>query len=88
VILETDVSHHKAFPEPLARQLPGLSEPEVCWALNFAVGMPHQCTDMYFKRINALSDGQCDTDDVAAVLERAIQFAIGGIEALAAARKG
>ncbi|MGD0564097.1 MAG: TetR family transcriptional regulator [Roseiarcus sp.] len=83
-ILESDVSHLKGFVPPMARTLPHLSEPEVCWALHFAVGLPHQCTDANFKRVKALSDGQCDTADVHAVLERAIQFALGGIEALGA----
>ena len=57
------------FVLPLARSLPQLSEPEVCWALHFAVGLPHQCTDTNFKRVKALSDGQCDTANVRAVLE-------------------
>jgi AcrR family transcriptional regulator len=84
-ILESDVSHLRGFVLPIARTLPHLSEPDVCWALHFAVGLPHQCTDTNFKRVKALSDGQCDTADVHAVLERAIQFAIGGIEAMGAA---
>ncbi len=81
-ILESDVSHLRGFVPPMARALPHLSEPEVCWALHFAVGLPHQCTDSNFKRVKALSDGRCDTADVHAVLERAIQFAVGGIKAL------
>ena len=83
-ILESDVSHLRGFIPPIARTLPHLSEPEVCWALHFALGLPHQCTDTNFKRLDALSDGRCDPADVQAVLDRAIEFAVGGIEALGA----
>ncbi len=83
-ILETDVSHLRGFVLPMARSLPQLSEPEVCWALHFALGLPHQCTDTNFKRVKVLSDGQCNTADVQGVLERAIRFAVGGIEAMVA----
>ncbi len=83
-ILESDVSHLRGFRAALSRALPHLSEPEVCWALHFTVGLPHQCTDTNFNRLKALSEGGCDTEDVAAVLERAVRYAIGGIEAIAA----
>ncbi len=83
-ILESDVSHLKGFLAPLSRALPDLDESEVCWALHFAVGIPHQCTDTNFKRVKALSDGSCDTGDVETVLARAIRFAEGGISAIAA----
>jgi AcrR family transcriptional regulator len=82
-ILESDVSHLRGFRAALARALPHLPEPEVCWALHFTVGLPHQCTDTNFTRLKALSEGGCDTEDVAAVLERAVRYAIGGIEAVA-----
>lgn len=82
VILESDVSHLKAFLRPLARALPHLSEAEVCWALHFALGAVHQSTDTNYKRVQLLSDGQCDTTDVEAVLDRAIRFSAGGIAAL------
>jgi AcrR family transcriptional regulator len=80
--LESDVRHLTGFLAPLARALPGWSEAEVCWALHFAIGVSHQCTDMNFRRLKALSDGRCDTEDVGAVLARAVRFAEGGIEAL------
>jgi len=85
-ILESDVSHLRGFLAALTRALPRLSQPEVCWALHFTTALPHQCTDMNFKRLKALSDSGCDTEDVEAVLDRAVRYAIGGIEALAAAQ--
>jgi hypothetical protein len=80
VILETDVSHLRRFILPLARNLPHFSEAQVCWALHFAVSTLHHCTDIYYKRIAALSDGQCETSDVREILELATRFAVGGIE--------
>ena len=85
-ILETDVRHLTGFLAPLARALPGLSETDVCWALHFAVGVPHQCTDTNFKRLEALSAGRADTSDVQTVLDRAVSFALGGVQALQADR--
>jgi AcrR family transcriptional regulator len=87
-ILESDVSHQRAFLAPLARALPHLSEPEVCWALHFAGALAHQCTDTNFKRLAALSTGGCDVEDAKAVFERAVRFAVGGIAALAAGGGG
>jgi AcrR family transcriptional regulator len=88
-ILESDVSHLRGFLAALTRALPTLSEPEVCWALHFTSALPHQCTDTNFKRLTVLSDDRCDVEDVEAVVDRAVAYAIGGIEAfVAAARNG
>jgi hypothetical protein len=84
-ILESDVSHQRGFLAALAHALPSLSEPDVCWALHFTTALPHQCTDTNFKRLTALSDGRCDVEDVAAVVDRAVNYALGGIEAFVAA---
>ena len=87
-ILETDVRHLQRFLAALARALPGWKDREVCWALHFALGAPHQCTDMQLKRLDALSDKQCDTADVEAVLDRAVRFSLGGILALQTEKTG
>lgn len=86
-ILETDVSHWRVFLTPMRRALPQMSQADICWSLHFAAGVAHQCTDSNFKRVRVLSDGECNTDDVQAILERAIRFAIAGIEALAGQTK-
>ena len=81
-ILQTEVGHLRRFLAPLARALPGRSEQEVCWALHFVSALPHQCTDTHFRRLEALSSGSCKTTDVEAVLERALRFALGGVQAM------
>jgi AcrR family transcriptional regulator len=84
-ILESDVSHQRAFVAALAHALPELPHAEVCWTFHFTNALPHQCTDTNFKRLSAVSEGRCDPEDVAAVLDRAVRYAIGGIEAARAA---
>jgi hypothetical protein len=81
-LLETDVSHQRVFLAALARALPSWSVPDLCWALHFASGLAHQNTDTNFKRLKSLSDGACDTEDLDAILSRAVRFALGGIAAL------
>ena len=83
-ILESDVSHLRIFLAALTRVLRQLSPQEVCWALHFTTALPHQCTDTNFRRLKALSDGGCATEDVASVLDRAVRYAAGGIEAFTA----
>jgi len=82
LLLETEVSHQRVFLAALARVLPAWSAAELCWALHFANGLAHQCTDTNFKRLTILSDGACDTEDLDAILARALRFALAGIAAL------
>jgi AcrR family transcriptional regulator len=83
-ILESDVSHQKPFLAALKQALPDWDEPELCWALHFASGVAHQCNDSNFKRVRVLSGGACDTENLPAVLDRAVRFALGGLAAMAA----
>ena len=87
-ILETDVRHLQRFLAALARALPDWQETEICWALHFALGAPHQCTDTQLRRLDALADKQCDTTDVEAVLDRAVRFSLGGVKALQMEKAG
>jgi hypothetical protein len=82
-LLETDVRHQRVFLAALAGALPSWSAAELSWALHFANGLAHQCTDTNFTRLTALSDGACDTEDLEAVLSRALRFAVSGVMALA-----
>jgi AcrR family transcriptional regulator len=84
-LLETDVSHQKPFIAALKSALPGRGDADLSWALHFAGGLAHQCTDANFKRVRVLSGGACDTENLPAVLDRALRFALGGIAALDAA---
>lgn len=81
-LLETDVSHQRPFVAALLRALPGWRESEACWALHFAGGLVHQCSGANFKRLEVLSQGRCDTADMPALIERAVRFALGGVEAM------
>jgi AcrR family transcriptional regulator len=83
-VLETDVSHQRAFVAAFLRARPGWGESEACWALHFAGGLAHQCSDTHFKRLDVLSHGGCDTADMPALIERAVRFALGGVDAMGA----
>jgi AcrR family transcriptional regulator len=82
-LLETEVSQQRVLLATLARALTDWSAPELCWALHFANRLAHPCADANFERLNALSDGACDTDDLDAILARPVRFALGGVTALA-----
>jgi AcrR family transcriptional regulator len=83
LLLETDVRHQRMFLAALQRALPGWRTPELCWALHFVNGLAHICTDTNFKRLNCLSDAACDTEDLDAILARAVRFGLNGVRALA-----
>ena len=86
-ILESDVSHLRGFHKALAKALPKFTKVEVCWALHFTLALPHQCTDTNLRRLSVLSEGKCNTDNMSAIAERAVSFALGGIDAMARGMK-
>ena len=81
-LLETDVSHQRPFVAALLSARPGWRESQACWALHFAGGLVHQCSETNFKRLAVLSQGRCDTADMPALVERAVRFALCGVEAM------
>jgi len=58
----------------LQRALPDLTHADVCWRLHFVMKITHQ-TRWDIARLGILSDGDCNADDPAEGLERAIAFA-------------
>jgi hypothetical protein len=59
----------------MRRSLPGHSEVDIYWGLHFALAMAHQ-TIRDSERLLRLSDGQCNLDDVDAVIERIVTVAV------------
>jgi len=90
-IKNREIDHLRRFAAAMRRSLPGLPDVEIYWGLHFALAMAHQ-TIRDSERLERLSDGQCDLDDVAAVIERVVAVAVlslGGAAAeKAAARRG
>jgi AcrR family transcriptional regulator len=90
-IKNREIDHLRRFAAAMRRALPGLDDMEIYWALHFALAMAHQ-TIRDSERLQKLSEGQCDLDDVEAVIERIVAvsvLALGGVaEAKPAARRG
>jgi hypothetical protein len=70
----------------MKRTLPGCSEVELYWGLHFALAMAHH-TIRDSERLTKLSDGQCDLDDVAGVIERVVSVAAMALTAAPATAK-
>jgi len=75
-----EIDHLRKFAAALKRALPGRSEVELYWGLHFALAMAHH-TIRDSERLTKLSDGQCDLDDVAGVIERVVSVAAMGLVA-------
>jgi len=79
-MLDKEVGHLQRFALSLARALPHLPQHEVYWRLHFAMGVQHSLyTDM--KRLETLSGGLCQLDDLEAVTARVIDYVTAGLEA-------
>jgi AcrR family transcriptional regulator len=85
-IKNREIDHLRKFAAALKRALPGCSEVELYWGLHFALAMAHH-TIRDSERLTKLSDGQCDLDDVAGVIERVVAVAAMGLAAPPAAAK-
>jgi AcrR family transcriptional regulator len=73
-----EIDHLRKFAAAMKRALPGRSEVELYWGLHFALAMAHH-TIRESERLTKLSDGQCDLDDVAGVIERVVSVAAMGL---------
>lgn len=82
-VIDKDVGHLRRFLAPLERALPHLPAEEVAWRLMFALGVQHvMVTDA--RRIESLSGGACDLEDVEAIIDRVVAFVAAGFIAPAA----
>jgi AcrR family transcriptional regulator len=81
-----EIDHLRKFAAAMKRTLPGCSEVELYWGLHFALAMAHH-TIRDSERLTKLSDGQCDLDDVAGVIERVVSVAAMALTAAPATAK-
>jgi AcrR family transcriptional regulator len=70
-IRNREIDHLKRFAAAMRRSLPGHSDVDIYWGLHFALAMAHQ-TIRDGERLEKLSDGQCDLDDVGGIIERIV----------------
>ena len=70
-IKNREVDHLRKFAAAMRRALPDVSEVDLYWGLHFALAMTHQ-TIRDSERLTKLSEGKCDLDDVAGIIERVV----------------
>lgn len=75
----------KRFINALARAAPEIPYEEICWRYYMVLGgFLLVCTDAQgSQRLRRLSDGRCDTDDGARIIEQIIAFFLHGMTAQA-----
>ena len=70
-IKNREVDHLRKFAAAMRRSLPDRSEVDLYWGLHFALAMAHQ-TIRDSERLNKLSEGLCDLDDVQGIIDRIV----------------
>src|ERR1700675_3776652 len=68
-IKKREIDHLRKFAAAMRRSLPGCSEVDLYWGLHFTLAMAHQ-TVRDSERLTKLSEGSCDLNDVAGMIER------------------
>jgi AcrR family transcriptional regulator len=89
-IKNREVDHLRKFAAAMRRSLPDRGEVDLFWGLHFALAMAHH-TIRESERLTRLSDGKCDLDDVAGVIDRIVAVSVtaltgGGAEKKAPAK--
>jgi AcrR family transcriptional regulator len=82
-IKNREVDHLRKFIAAMRRALPGRDDVDLYWGLNFALAMSHH-TIREKERLTKLSEGQCDLNDVAGIIDRVVSvsvMALAGSEA-------
>src|ERR1700732_1479934 len=67
--------HFRKFCAGMRRSLPGRNPVDLYWALHFALAMAHQ-TIRDSERLTKLSEGSCDLNDVARIIDRVVAVAV------------
>ena len=84
-IKNREIDHLRKFAAAMRRAMPGRDDAELYWGLHFALAMSHH-TIREKERLAKLSEGQCDLNDVQAIVDRVVAvsaMALTGGEALA-----
>jgi AcrR family transcriptional regulator len=89
-IKNREVDHLRKFVAAMRRSLPGRDDAELYWGLHFALAMAHH-TIRERERLTKLSEGQCDLNDVGAIVDRVVAVSVmaltgGAVQSKASAR--
>jgi AcrR family transcriptional regulator len=74
-IRNREIDHLRKFAAAMRRAMPDCSETELYWGLHFALAMAHH-TIREKERLTKLSEGKCDLDEVAAIIERVVTVSV------------
>ena len=74
-IKNREVDHLRRFAAAIRRALPEHDAADIFWSIHFALAMAHQ-TIRDTERLEKLSDGACDLDDVAAIVSRIVAVSV------------
>ncbi|WP_426442204.1 TetR/AcrR family transcriptional regulator [Bradyrhizobium genosp. P] len=74
-IKNREVDHLRKFAAAMRRAMPGRDDTELYWGLNFALAMAHH-TIREKERLIRLSEGKCDLDDVAGIINRVVAVSV------------
>ncbi len=85
-IKNREVDHLRKFAAAMRRSLPDRGEADLYWGLHFALAMAHH-TIRESERLTRLSDGKCDLNDVAGMIERIVAVSVMALTGNAAERK-
>jgi AcrR family transcriptional regulator len=73
-IRNREISHLRRFASAMQRSLPDVEEMDIYWGLHFALAMAHQ-TIRDSERLEKLSNGLCDLDNVEGIIARVVTAA-------------
>jgi AcrR family transcriptional regulator len=85
-IKNREVDHLRKFAAAMRRSLPDRSEVDLYWGLHFALAMAHH-TIRESERLTRLSDGKCDLNDVAGIIERIVAVSVMALTGSEAEKK-
>ncbi|MEH2476403.1 AcrR family transcriptional regulator [Nitrobacteraceae bacterium AZCC 2161] len=74
-IKNREVDHLKRFAAAMRRSLPDHDDVDLFWGLHFALAMAHQ-TIRDTERLNKLSEGRCDLNDVPGIINRIVGVSV------------
>lgn len=74
-IKNREVDHLRKFAAAMRRAMPGRNDTELYWGLHFALAMAHH-TIRDKERLLRLSEGKCDLDDVAGIIDRVVTVTV------------
>jgi hypothetical protein len=74
-IKNREIDHLRKFAAAMRRSLPDCREVDLYWGLHFALAMAHH-TIRESERLTKLSDGACDLNDVAGIIDRVVAVSV------------